>query len=143
MRTIGRYPDISLAKARKEAKKILADWDAVNGPSSRRPALGFQKAKSLYLDDCRDRLIKPILGRISKRGNRYLRTLFVQAAHVILMRPHNWEKFSFGDWLQQASQRLHRNKLAAALANKLARIAWSVLRHGQTFKTKQIEVSTV
>ena len=31
---------------------------------------------------------KPILGRISKRGSRYLRTLFVQAAHVILMRPH-------------------------------------------------------
>ena len=86
---------------------------------------------------------KPILGRISKRGNRYLRTLFVQAAHVILMRPHNWEKFSFGNWLQQASQRLHRNKLAAALANKLARIAWSVLRYGQTFKTRQIEVSAV
>ena len=86
---------------------------------------------------------KPILGRISKRGNRYLRTLFVQAAHVILMRPHNWEKFSFGDWLQQASQRLHKNKLAAALANKLARIAWSVLRHGQTFKTKQHEVAAI
>ncbi len=86
---------------------------------------------------------KPILGRISKRGNRYLRTLFVQAAHVILMRPNNWEKFSFGDWLQQASQRMHKNKLAAALANKLARIAWSVLRHGQTFKTRQIEVSAV
>jgi hypothetical protein len=28
---------------------------------------------------------------------------------------------------------LHRNKLAVALANKLARIAWSVLRHGKTF----------
>ena len=39
---------------------------------------------------------KTILGRISKRGSRYLRTLFVQAAHIILMRPHNWQKFSFG-----------------------------------------------
>ncbi len=86
---------------------------------------------------------KPILGRISKRGNRYLRTLFVQAAHVILMRPHNWQKFSFGDWLHQASQRLHKNKVAAALANKLARIAWSVLRHRQTFKTKQIKVPAI
>jgi transposase len=36
------------------------------------------------------------LGRITKRGNKYLRTLFIQAANVILMRPHNWEKFSFG-----------------------------------------------
>jgi hypothetical protein len=43
------------------------------------------------------------------------------------MRPHNWEKFSFGPWLTEAATRLHRNKLATALANKLARIAWSVL----------------
>jgi len=86
---------------------------------------------------------KPILGRISKQGNRYLRTLFVQAAHVILMRPHNWEKFSFGPWLEQASQRMHKNKLAAALANKLARIAWSVLRNGRTFDINQIEVTAV
>ena len=76
---------------------------------------------------------KPILGRISKRGSRYLRTLFVQAAHIILMRPHNWVKFSFGPWLHQAALRMHKNKLAAALANKLARIAWSILRNGGTF----------
>lgn len=86
---------------------------------------------------------KPILGRISKRGSRYLRTLFVQAAHVILMRPHNWEKFTFGPWLEQAAQRMHKNKLAAALANKLARIAWSVLRHGKAFDTNRIEVTAV
>jgi transposase len=78
---------------------------------------------------------KPILGRISKRGSRYLRTLFVQAAHVLLMRPHNWDKFSFGPWLKQAAPRLHKNKLAVALANKLARIAWSVLRHDRAFDT--------
>lgn len=78
---------------------------------------------------------RPILGRISKRGSKYLRSLFVQAAHVILMRPHNWEKFSFGPWLHQAADRMHKNKLAVALANKLARIAWSVLRHGKGFDT--------
>ena len=38
---------------------------------------------------------KSILGRMSKRGSRYLRTLFIQAANIILMRPHNWEKYSF------------------------------------------------
>jgi len=86
---------------------------------------------------------KTILGRISKRGSRYLRTLFIQGAHVILMRPHNWKKFSFGPWLEQASQRMHKNKLAAALANKLARIAWSVLRNGKAFDTKPQEVTAV
>ena len=38
-------------------------------------------------------------------------------------------------WLKTASERLHRNKLAVALANKLARIAWSVLRHDKAFDT--------
>jgi len=86
---------------------------------------------------------RPILGRISKRGSKYLRTLFVQAAQIILMRPHNWEKFSFGPWLKEASKRMHKNKLAAALANKLARIAWSILRHGKDFDTHRIEVTAI
>jgi transposase len=78
---------------------------------------------------------RSILGRISKRGSKYLRTLLIQAAKVLLMRPHNWPRFSFGAWLKTASERLHRNKLAVALANKLARIAWSVLRNDKPFDT--------
>ncbi len=70
---------------------------------------------------------RTILGRISKRGNSYLRTLFIRGARVILLRPENWPKHSFGPWLKAASRRLHRDVLAVALANKLARIAWSVL----------------
>ena len=38
---------------------------------------------------------RPILGRISIRGSKCLRTLFIQAAHIILMRPHHWPRFSF------------------------------------------------
>ncbi|GAA4158986.1 IS110 family transposase [Shinella granuli] len=76
---------------------------------------------------------RSILGGISKRGSKYLRTLFIQAAKVILMRPHNWERFSFGPWLRNAAPRMHANKLAVALANKLARIAWSVLRNETPF----------
>ena len=83
---------------------------------------------------------RSILGRISKRGSKYLRTLFIQAANVILMRPHNWERFSFGTWLQNAAPRLHRNKLATALANKLARIAWSILRNEKAFDAPRHEV---
>jgi transposase len=39
---------------------------------------------------------RSILGRISKRGSKYLRTLLIQAAKVLLMRPNNWPRFSFG-----------------------------------------------
>ncbi len=86
---------------------------------------------------------RSILGRISKRGSKYLRTLFIQAANVILMRPHNWDRFSFGAWLQNAAPRLHRNKLATALANKLARIAWSILRSEKAFHAPHYEVIAI
>ena len=59
------------------------------------------------------------------------------------MRPHNWEKFSFGAWLEKAATRMHKNKLAAALANKLARIAWSVLRHGKRFDHHRVELEAI
>jgi transposase len=85
---------------------------------------------------------RSILGRISKRGSRYLRMLLVQAARVLLMRPHTWSRFSFGAWLRTASERLHRHKLAIALANKLARIAWSVLRHDKAFDT-HLEIAAI
>ena len=79
---------------------------------------------------------RTVLGRISKRGNTYLRTLFVRGARVILLRPENWPKHSFGPWLEAASRRLHRNVLAVALANKLARIAWSVLAGGRHYQAR-------
>lgn len=79
---------------------------------------------------------RTVLGRITKRGSRYLRMLFVQAAKIIMMRPHRWPEFSFGAWLARGAERMHRNKLAIALANKLARMAWSVLHHGTRFDDK-------
>ena len=56
----------------------------------------------------------------SKRGNRYLRVLFVQAAWVVLIRPKSWERYGLKPWIEAAKKRLHRNVLAIALANKLA-----------------------
>jgi transposase len=79
---------------------------------------------------------RTILGRITKRGNRYLRMLFTQAARVVLLRPANWMKHSFGPWLAAAAQRLHHNVLATALANKLARIAWSVLAQDRPYDAR-------
>jgi transposase len=79
---------------------------------------------------------RTILGRISKRGNRYLRTLLMQGARVILLRPANWAKHSFGPWLTAAANRLHHNVLATALANKLARIAWTVLVQARSYEAR-------
>lgn len=76
---------------------------------------------------------RTILGSISRRGNSYLRTLFIQGARSVLQRFEGWEKKSFGRWLIAASKRLHKNVLAVALANKLARIAWSVLYNGRGY----------
>ena len=77
---------------------------------------------------------RTILGKISKRGNRYLRVLFVQAAWVVLIKPKGWQRHGLKRWIEAAKKRLHRNVLAIALANKLARIAWSVLARGRGFE---------
>jgi len=62
--------------------------------------------------------------------------LFLQAARVVLLRPRNWMQHSFGPWLAAAAQRLHHNVLATALANKLARIAWSVLVQHREYEAR-------
>jgi hypothetical protein len=59
-----------------------------------------------------------------------------RAPRVILLRPANWAKHSFGLWLTAAAQRLHHNVLATALANKLARIAWTVLAQGRSYQAR-------
>jgi len=82
---------------------------------------------------------RTILGKISRRGNRYLRVLFVQAAWVVLIKPKSWERYGLKPWIEAAKKRLHHNVLAIALANKLARIAWSVLAHGRNFEARKID----
>jgi len=81
---------------------------------------------------------RTILGKISKCGNRYLRALFVQAAWVVLIKPKSWERCGLKPWIEAAKRRLHHNVLAIALANKLARIAWSVLARGRGFEARLI-----
>jgi transposase len=82
---------------------------------------------------------RTILGKISKRGNRYLRVLFVQAAWVVLIKPKSWERHGLKSWIEAAKKRLHHNVLAIALANKLARIAWSILARGCAFEASKLQ----
>jgi transposase len=70
---------------------------------------------------------------ISKRGNSYLRTLFVQGARAVLQFR---EKQSSGlsVWLADLTSRTHYNVAGVALANKLARMAWAVLNTGEAYR---------
>jgi len=85
---------------------------------------------------------RTILGKISKRGNRYLRVLFVQAARVVLVWPQSWERHGLKPWIETARKRLHHNVLAIALANKLARIAWAVLARDRNFEARRLSDAT-
>jgi transposase len=81
---------------------------------------------------------RTILGKISKHGNKYLRTLFVQAAHVVLVRRPHGARLGLWPWIEAAGRRLHRNMLVIALANKLARIAWAVLARGHAYQVRSV-----
>jgi transposase len=61
---------------------------------------------------------------ISKRGNCYLRKLFVQGARAVLQFKHK-QSAGLSAWLTQLTARTHYNVAGVALANKLARIAWA------------------
>jgi hypothetical protein len=63
---------------------------------------------------------------ISKRGNSYLRRLFVQGARAVLQQRAK-QSSGLSAWLAQLTTRTHSNVAAVALANKLARMAWAVL----------------
>lgn len=54
------------------------------------------------------------------------------------IKPKIWERHGLKPWIEAAKKRLHPNVLAIALANKLVRIAWSVLAHDRGFETSVI-----
>jgi transposase len=72
------------------------------------------------------------LGGITKRGDRYLRMLLIHGARSGLLRAHR--QALKGDdslsalqrWVLAVEQRTNHNKATVALANKMARIVWSV-----------------
>jgi transposase len=83
---------------------------------------------------------KPRLVGITKRGNKYLRKLLIHGARSALPRLAN-SGTPLGEWLRALMGRTHKNAAVVALANKLARIAWAVLRRGEDFKTTTAEAT--
>lgn len=77
------------------------------------------------------------LGRITKRGDSYLRTLLIQAAKSAVMTAHK-RSDRLACWVQQFKARVGWQKAVVALANKHARILWAVLAKGRTYDPNHV-----
>lgn len=77
---------------------------------------------------------------ISKRGNKYLRTQLIHGARAALTHFAKTPT-RIGAWTRQLLTRAHPNVVVVALAAKLARIVWAVLRHGRAFEHQGHAVS--
>jgi transposase len=78
------------------------------------------------------------LGRISKQGDAYLRTLLIHGAGSALCAAINLQAkgrplSQLQRWAVQRTEKAHLNKAAVAVANKLARIIWAVWKHERDF----------
>jgi len=82
---------------------------------------------------------KTSLGRITKRGDDYLRTLLIQGAKSAVMTAHK-RKDRISQWLVQLAARVGWQKAVVAMANKNARILWAVLAKGRRFDADHVSV---
>jgi transposase len=70
---------------------------------------------------------------ISKRGDAYLRTLLIHGARSTL-RTAKGKNDRLSQWVTRIAQNRHHNIAAVALANKTARIAWAMMKHGTDYQ---------
>ncbi|VWC78529.1 transposase [Burkholderia lata] len=73
------------------------------------------------------------LGGITKRGDPYLRKLLIHGARIVVTRSKQRPA-----WVDALLSRRPVNVAIVALANKMARIAWALLAHGQVYDPKHV-----
>lgn len=71
---------------------------------------------------------KEVLLGISKRGDKYLRSLLIHGARSVARHAQN-KTDPLSRWVNRLRERRGINKAAVALANKLARMGWALLRN--------------
>lgn len=80
---------------------------------------------------------KATLGRISKRGDVYLRTLLIHGARAVITAFERKPDRADG-WLKRLLARRNKNIAAVALAAKNARIAWALLAHERSYQSNHV-----
>ncbi|MCE9776599.1 IS110 family transposase [Shewanella algae] len=70
---------------------------------------------------------------ISKRGNAYLRTLFIHGARAVL-RHSGSKSDKLSCWAIQLADRRGFNRACVAIANKLARMSWVIAAREEEFR---------
>jgi transposase len=85
------------------------------------------------------------LGRISKRGDRYIRMLLTHGARSVLRaatvaRRAGRSLDPLRRWALAVQARTNHNKATCALANKLARIAWTVWVKQEKYRSAQATI---
>ena len=110
---------------------VVALGDARQFANGRQFAASLGLTPRQHSSGGKDRLLG-----ISKRGDAYLRTLMVHGARSALRTAKSKED-RLSQWAVRLAERSHPNVAAIALANKTARMAWAMLRHGTDYQPNQ------
>lgn len=79
---------------------------------------------------------KNVLLRISKRGNRYLRTLLVHGARSVLKGAAT-RKDRWAQWIMKKKESIGFNKTCVAIAHRNARVVWALMKYGTEYQSKE------
>jgi len=111
---------------------VAAVGDAEQFANGRQMAASLGLTPKQHSSGGKDRLLG-----ISKRGDAYLRSLLIHGARSVI-RTAKTKDDRLSQWVTSLAARRHPNVAAAALANKTARIAWAMLKHGTDYQPDRI-----